>query len=144
MAVTYNSYNAFIEYMGDNTIDMDGDTFVITLHNAYTFSSTQDEYSEPSTSEIATGFGYTQKAETLASVTWGQTGGTVVWDAANVTWTASGGTIGPATDAIVYSDTSSSDKLVCNIDFGQSESAGTGSDFQINWNASGIFTGAFS
>ena len=144
MAVTYNSYDAFLEHMGNNTIDMDGDTFIITLHNAYTFGSTEDEYNEVSGTEIATGFGYTQQNEALTSVTWGQTGGTVVFDAANVTWTASGGSIGPATDAILYSDTSSSDKLVCNIDFGQSETAGPASDFQINWNASGIFTGAFS
>ena len=38
MAVTYNAYDDFLELMGDNTIDMDGDTFKITLHNSYTFS----------------------------------------------------------------------------------------------------------
>ncbi len=144
MAVTYNAYDTFLELMGDNTIDMDGDTFGITLHNAYTFSAAHDEYADVSASEIATGNGYTQVTETLASVTWGQTGGTVVFDAANVTWSASGGSIGPATDAIVDSDTSTNDKLIFNIDFGASETAADASDFQINWNASGIFTGAFS
>jgi hypothetical protein len=144
MAVVYSAPDTFLELMGDNSIDMDGDTFKIALLNAYTFDAAHDEWADVSAAELATGNGYTSPGQNLASVTWGQTGGTVVFDAANVTWTASGGSIGPSTDAEIYSDTSVNDKLVCNIDFGASESAGDGSNFQINFNASGIFTGAFS
>lgn len=146
MAVTYNAYDPFLEAMGDNEIDMDGDTFGFTLHNAYTFDAAHNEFADVTGTEIATANGYTQQTVTLASVTWGQTGGTVVFDAANVSIAASGGSIGPATDCIVDSDTSVTpdDQLVFNIDFGAAETAVNGSSFEVNWNASGIFTGAFA
>ena len=140
MAVTISFYDTFIELMGDNTIDMDGDTFKIELHNAYTFSAAHDERADVSGTALATGNGYTNPGQNLASVTWSQTSGTTTGDAADVTWSASGGSIGPATEAIIYSDTSTNDKLVCDIDFGGSQTAGDGTDFKITFNASGIFT----
>ena len=146
MAVTYNAYDSFLEFMGDNTIDMDACTtdFGFTLHNAYTFNAGHSEFSDVSATELATAGGYTQQTTTLTSSTWGQTGGTVVFDAANVSITATAGGIGPATDAIVDNDPSTNDKLVFDLDFGAAETAADGSSFQVNWNASGIFTGAFS
>ncbi len=148
MAVTYNAYDSFLEAMGDNEIDMDGDSFKITLHNAYTFAASETIFADTNVTdtELSTAGGYTQQDETLLSVTWGQTGGTVIFKASNVSITATSGGIGPATDAIVYSDSSVTpdDQLVFNLDFGAAETAADGAAFQINWNASGIFTGAFS
>lgn len=144
MAITFNAPDTNILDAYTSLCDYDADVFKITLHNGYTFDSAHDTFSDVSGSEIATGSGYTQQTKQLASVTVGQTGGTFVFDAGNVIWVASGGTIGPATDSWVYDDTSTGDRLIFNLDFGASESAPDGSEFQINWNASGIFTGAFS
>ncbi len=144
MAVTFAAPNTTILNGRTGLTDDDSDSFKLSLHNSYTFDATHDEFTDVSASELATNFGYTSPGHVLTSVTAGQTGGTYVFDAANFSITASGGTIGPATDCWVYDDTSSGDKLICAIDFGGSESANDGADFNVNWNASGIFTGAFS
>ena len=144
IAVTFAAPNTTVENAFNGLTDHNTDTFKITLHNNYTFDATHNDFSDVSSSELASNFGYTQQTETLTTVTSVQAAGTYVFNADNVTWTASGGTIGPATDAWVYDDTATSDKLVCAIDFGASESANDGAEFNINWNASGIFTGAFA
>ena len=147
MAVTFQPYNSFLENLGTEEFDMDSDTFACTLHNNYTHAATHSQFSNVTdvAAELSATNNYTQ-GTALSTVTWGQTGGTVVMQADNVSWTASGGTIGPATDAVVYNDTSTTpdNQLVFSIDFGASESANDGADFNINWNASGLFTGAFS
>lgn len=141
MAVTINFYNKFIEYLGDNSIDADGDTFDIILLNAtHTFTATHTQLTDVSANELSTGNGYTAGGTALTSVTWTESAGTVTFDAADVTWTASGGDIGPATDAVIFSDTSTGDLLMCSVDFDGAQTAGDGTDFQITWNASGIFT----
>jgi hypothetical protein len=61
------------------------------------------------------------------------------FDADDASWSASGGSI-TASYAILYNDTDTDDPPVAFIDFGTSESAGTGTNFLIVWNASGIFT----
>jgi len=146
MAVTMNRYNQFPEFFGDNTIDLDADTFAIMLMNSsHVFTATNTVRTDVSANQIATANGYTQATgggtgELLVSVTWVNSGGTITFDAADASWTASGGSIGPATDAVFFSDTAATDELAYSIDFGASETAGDGTDFKITWNASGIFT----
>lgn len=146
MAVTINRYNKFPEYFGDNTMDLDADTFTIILMNStHVFTATNTVLADVSANEIPTGNGYTQQAKNLASVTWTESSGILTFDAADVTWTASGGPIpasGDCTDAVIYDNTPASplDPLCYSIDFGQAESAGDGTNFNINFNASGIFT----
>lgn len=146
MVVSINRYNQFPEYFGDNTIDLDGDTFAIMLMNStHVFTATHTVRTDVSANQIATGNGYTQATgagtgKLLASVTWVNAAGTITFDAADVTWTASGGDIGPADDAVIFSDTAASDQLCYSIDFGASETAGDGTNFVITFNASGIFT----
>lgn len=144
MVVSINFYDQFIEYMGDGGIDMDTDTFNIELYNStHTFTQANNDRADVSANALATGNGYTNPGQNLGSVTWTQSSGTTTFDAADTTWTASGGSIGPADDAVIYSDTSTvptADLLVCSIDFGGGETAGNGTDFKITYNASGIFT----
>lgn len=140
MAVTINFYNKFIEYFGDNTIDLDGDTFKCELHNSLTFTATHTQRSNVSASALATGNGYTNPGQNLTSVTWVESSGVVTFDSADVSWTASGGTIGPATDAVIYSDTATNDELCWDVDFGESKSAGNGTDFKVVPDAAGWFT----
>lgn len=142
MAVTVSFYNNFVEDVGRGRINMASDTFKIALVNSYTFDATDADYAALS-GQLSTSHGYTSPGATLASVTWAFGSGVTKWDAADVTWSASGGSIGPATGAVIYSDTSSSptnDRLVLYIDFGASQTAGDGTDFKITFNASGIFT----
>lgn len=143
MAVTISFFDSFIEAMGDNTIDMDAaSNFKIELCNAYTFSAAHTQRSDWSGTALATGNGYTNPGLLLTSPTWGHTGSTTTFDAADASWTAATGDIGPATDAIIYADltTVPVDAGVCAIDFGGSQTAGDGTDFKITFNASGIFT----
>lgn len=144
MAVTINFYDHFVEYTMEGGQDIDGDDYVIILLNSsHVFTSTHNDYTDISANELATANGYTQKDYSLASITWTESSGTVTWDAADVTWTASGGDIGPADDAVVFDETATApvaDTLVCSVDFGGSQTAGSGTNFVITWNGSGIFS----
>jgi len=141
MPVTINRYNQFPEYFGDNTIDLDGDTFKLALMNSsHVFTAANTQYTTVSANQLSTANGYTSPGINLASVTWVNSSGTITFDAADVTWTASGGSIGPATDAVLYSDTATNDELCYSIDFDGAQTAGSGTNFVVAWNASGIFT----
>lgn len=141
MAVTVSVYDHFLEILGDGSIDMDNDTFkVALLDSSHTFTATDTDWSDVSGNELANGNGYTTGGAALTSVTWGQTSGTVTFDAADVTWTASGGSIGPATDAVIYDDTHASDLILFSIDLDGAKTAEDGADFSLIWNGSGIFT----
>jgi len=141
MAVTVNWYDHVSEILGDGTLDMDTHTFkIILLNSTHTFNAAHTQLSEITANQLATGNGYTQDNKALASVTWTQTSGTSTFDAADVQWTASGGAIGPARHAVIYDDTATNDEIVCNINFGADKTADDGTTFNINFNASGIFT----
>lgn len=142
MAVTIQNYNKMVEYFGDGTIDLDTDTFKGELYlAAYVFTATHNQRSDISSNAVTTGNGYTNPGQNLTSVTWVESSGTVTWDSADQVWTASGGSIGPAEDMVIYDDTASApvDALMIDIAFGQAETAGDGTDFRVNFNASGIF-----
>ena len=145
MAVTINFYNQFTEYMGDNSIDMDGDSFYHMLMNSsHTFTATHTQRTDVSANQIATANGYTQATgggtgEQLASPTWTQpVAGTTMFDAADTSWSASGGSIA-ADDDVIFSDTSTNDLLMCSIDFDGTQTAGDGTSFLIAYNTNGIF-----
>lgn len=117
-AGTFTLYNSVAELIADGTIDLDGDTFKIALlDSGYTPSGAHDEWADVSGDEIANGSGYTTGGATLASVTWGQTGGVATFDSDPVVWIASGGPI-TARYAVIYDDTTSGDKLIgyCLLD----------------------------
>ena len=143
MAVTINKYNQFAEYFGDNSIDLDGDSFRLELYNSsHVFTATHNDRADISANALTTGNGYTNPGATLTSVTWVESSGTVTFDAADVTWTASGGSIA-ADDGVIYDDTATvpaADLLAFSIDFDGTQTAGDGTDFKVTFNASGIFT----
>ena len=142
MVVSINFYNQFELNVHQGDIDCDGDTFdVILMNTSHVFTATHTAKADIAANEIAAGSGYTQGAETLASVTLNESGGTLTFDAADSVWTASGGSI-VASDAVIYSETAinPTDPLMCSIDFDGNQTAGDGTDFKITYNASGIFT----
>ena len=138
-------YDSFLEFMGDNTIDMDGDTFKVALYTSASNAATITNGDKAAlTNEVANANGYTTGGNTLASVTWSQTSGTVTFDSADTVWTASGGSI-VARYAVIYSDTSITDKLVAFslLDNTPGDITVTdGNTLTIQMNASGIFTGS--
>ena len=144
MAVSISRFNQFIEYFGDNGIDMDNDTFKLALFgSAYAYNAANTSYLDQVQHALDTNNGYTGAGQALTSVTWVTSGNTVTFDAADVTWTASGGSIGPADDALLYSDTATvpqADLAAYSIFFDGSQTAGDGTDFKVTWNGSGIFT----
>ena len=149
MVVTLSFYNQFMEFVGDHAgatagIDLNNDSFFIELYNGtHSFNATHTARASISANALGTAFGYTNPGEALTSVAWTSAGAVQTWDAADKTWTASGGSIGPAEHAVIYDDTSvtpSVDLLMCNIAFGQPETAGDGTDFKITFNGSGLFT----
>lgn len=108
-AGTFTLFNGVSEYLGDSTVDMDQDTFNITLHtSAYIPSVIQDVYADLS-DELPTANGYTNGGATLTSVTWVRSGGVTTFDSDNQVWTASGGPIS-ARYAVIRSVTA--DKLL--------------------------------
>ena len=144
MALTYNAPdNILADAFNSVCPDYSADVFKIALLNAYTFNAAHDEWLDVNSTEIADANGYDTPGQNLTSVSSVQAGGTYVLDAASPVWTAASGTIGPATDAEIYNDTAVGDRLICNIDFGASHSAADGSNFQLTFNNSGIFIGAF-
>ena len=147
MAVTILFYDSMKEFIGDTTIDLDdagADVFKAELvDTSYTYAATHSKRSDWSANALGSGNGYTVLGQSLTSVTW--TGAsTLTWDAVDMSWTASGGSIGPAKHCIVYDDTTTTttqtDSPLVDVNFGQEETAGDGTDFKVVWNASGIFT----
>lgn len=150
MAVAIDHYDQFVELMGDFATTYGGwpnDTIIIMLMNAsHTFTATNTTFANVSANQLATGNGYTAAdgagaGEVLASVASSQpSAGVWMLDAADASWTASGGSIGPATDAVVFDDTITvpANALMFDIDFGEAQTAGAGTDFIVSWNANGI------
>lgn len=92
-AGTFTLYDGVAEYLGDGTIDLDNDTFNITLHtSSYTPSGAHDAYTDL-TNELATANGYTNGGAALTNVTWTRSSGVATFDSDNQVWTASSGPI---------------------------------------------------
>jgi len=117
-----------------------GDTYKVKLLTAATFNATHTTLAATGGTEVANGNGYTTGGATLANaaVTTVNTN-EAKFDADDVTWAASGGAI-TASFAILYNNTDVDDPPVAFIDFDGAETAGTGTDFKIIWNANGIVT----
>lgn len=133
-------YNSFREYMGDGTIDLDGDTFLMGLStSSYTPSAAHSTISDI-TNELS-GSGYSRYSLTA---TWTRSGTTVTFDSDDATFTASGGAI-TARYAWIMDDTPTSpaDPLVCYslLDTTPADVSVTdGNTLTVAINASGIFT----
>lgn len=131
-------FDSFKEYMGDGTIDMDGDAFAVTLHTTtWTPSLSADLIYTDLSDELATANGYTNTGLALGSVTWTKSGSTVTFDAADMAWTITGAGI-TARYAVIRSTTGGELVAYCDLYGGnQAIPAGT---FTITLNASGILT----
>jgi hypothetical protein len=142
MTASIAFYNSFREYCADGTIDLDNDTFKVMLVASDYTPSAAHTVKADITNELSTANGYTAGGATLGSVTWGHSGATATFDAADTVWTASGGSI-VARYAVIYSDTAASDELVAYVLLDTTPADVTttaGNTLTLQWNASGIFT----
>jgi hypothetical protein len=127
-------YNSFAEDMADGTIDLDNDTFKVCLvTSSYTPSLTHTQLSDVSSSRVS---GTTDVA--LTSVTWTRSGGTATFDAADTDSLFS--STGTPKYAVIYSDTSTNDKLVGYVTLPDSTTITSGDTLRLVWDAAGIFT----
>lgn len=108
--------------LATKVIDFLNDQFkILLMDTGFVFNKdTHHQYSDISASELATGFGYTQKNKVLAGVTVTEDDANdrteVTWT--NPSWTAAGGDIGPSPGAIIIDETAANDPIVGYIDFG--------------------------
>lgn len=136
----YNNWKAAI-----NDAALRAATVKVTLHTStYTFAATHNVYADL-TNELSTANGYTNGGASLASITWGQSGGTATFDAADTVWTASGGSIVArrAVIRVVGTFNSQVDPLIASILMDTTPAdvtATSGNTLTLQWNASGIFT----
>lgn len=140
-AGTVQVYGAAKEGIAKGLIDLDTDTFVVTLHSSsYTPAlNTHATWADVSASEI-TGTGYTAGGIALSSVTVTRAGGTVTFDAADVSWSSSTLT---GKYAVVTKRASASlistDKLLGYFEMESGSTVSTtNGPLAIQWNAAGI------
>ena len=126
-------------------IDFDTHSFKINLYlstsNADTLTAATISQLTDITNQVSTAFGYTQNTKAI-TVTTSNASGTITVDGSDVSWTASGGDI-TARFAVIYDDTHANDipVLVCLLDTTPADVTATdGNNFNININASGLFT----
>lgn len=146
MAASITFYQSFREYLADGTIDLNTDTFKVSLHaSTYTPNAATNTVFADATGELATANGYTAGGATLGTVTWTRTGATVAWDAADTTWTAAGGSI-VARHAVIYKSGTANARVNPLVAFilldttPADVTATAGNVLTLQWNAAGIFT----
>mgnify|MGYP001218057792 FL=1 len=129
------------------TVDFDTDTFNCALVKLAGWTpqfDTDATYADIDSELPATG-GYSLGGETLTGVALTQTSdgsAEITFDAADVSWTSS--TLTDVRAAVIYSktvndDSASNKSLIAYIDF-EGDFSTTSGTFEIQWNASGIFT----
>lgn len=137
---TFTFFHEFKNNALNGAIDIDGHTFKAVLTNTAPTADTDDELAD--ITQIANGNGYTTGGVTLQNVAWAETGaGTGTWrfTADDFSWTASGGSIATFRYVVIYSDTSTGDKLVGYIDSGAAQTITVGNTFTVDIGANGIF-----
>lgn len=149
MAVTSFWYaKAFIAAF-NKQIDFDSDDIAVTLHtNSYTPNQDTHDFFDDLTNQLSTANGYTAEDGTgtgflLANKTIATSNNVLTMDnTVDPAWTATGA--GFTARRLVYSDvtsnTTTTDPLICWVDFGADNTASGGGTFTYTINASGIAT----
>lgn len=140
MAVTHELYSNFPHLLLEDALagSILSQTIKVALTtSSYTYDQNAHDYFDDITNEVS-GTGYTAGGATLASKTCTVSTVTTTFDAADTSWTSSTIT---ARKAIIYyaTGTASTSLLISCVDFGADKSSDNGT-FQLQWNASGLFT----
>lgn len=133
-------FDEFAENMS-GAINLNSDTFKAALTNTLPVQDTADELAD--ITQITAANGYTSGGATLTTVTWAETSaGSGIWkfSSDDVTFTATGGDIAAHQYLVIYSDTSTNDKLVGYVDRGSSTTITSGNSRTWDVGANGWFT----
>lgn len=128
----FTKFHAFVQSLGRKFIDLNGDTLKVALTNTAPTAATDDELAD--ITQVANGNGYTTGGTAVGSNAYSQTSGTGKLTGNDVVFTASG-SMGPFRYAVLYSDTSTNDKLIGYWDYGSSITLASGETFTVDFDA---------
>lgn len=128
----------FLENVGNKLIDFFGatDTYRAVIHTDAPVAATDNVVGD--WTQIGGSNGYTTGGE---NITYNATrsGGTVTSTAVDVVWTAATGNLGSSTTGRyfgIYDDTSTSDNVVCDYDYGATFTVAVGETMTLDFGAS--------
>lgn len=137
MTITFKLFDEFVGNVGLKIINMNTDTFKAVLTNSAPTQGTDDELAD--ITQISATGGY---AAFSMTATWAETGsGTGIWrfDSNDLAWTASGASFDTFRYVVIYSDTSTNDKLIGFYDRGSGLIVTDGATYTLVVSASGHF-----
>lgn len=144
-ASAWEFYNRAKKHLMDGSIDLDGDTFRISLFtSASNAASALLSTIGSVTGEVAEGFGYSSSGKALAGVTWGvgASASEMRWNSDAVQWVAVGGNIINIKHVVIWKQGTSAAarKLLLHSQLSTSQYPLTsGNSLTINPSANGIF-----
>jgi len=146
-AAAWAVYNKFKEYVMDNTIDIDGDIFMLALYtSASNAATTTLSLRSQITNEVANANGYSTGGKTASAPTWGTgaSAGEMRFDATATIWSASGGNIVDAKFAVLYDQSTGASagaqKLIAQSQLSTAQFTITsGNTLTVTPSANGIF-----
>lgn len=142
MAITAKFYSKFWQSAMNKELDLDSDALkFMLLTSSHTPNTNTHQYKSSLTNEVS-GAGYTAGGVAVTGVTFGQSGSTISFDAADVSWTNATLTGGNAPRyGVLYDSSPGSDAtrpLIILVDFGDSSYAPNNGTLSVAWNAAGI------
>lgn len=131
---SFVKYEPFVQALVNEEVDIFGttDTFRAVIHSDAPTVATDDELAD--LTQI-TGTGYTAGGEDIQN-DGTRTGGTVTMTAVDVTWTATAADWVAGRYVAIHDDTSTTDKLMCDFDYGANFTVGNGETFSVDFGAS--------
>ena len=138
-------YNSARRHLMDGSIDLDNDTFSISLYqNGSNASDITMQVIGDLTSEVANANGYTGGGQTLGNVTWntGDTPAEMRWDANDIIWQAVGGDIVNVQYAVIWRNKPSAPSyllFVAALDENGPFTVPSGNPLSVAFNVQGIF-----
>lgn len=127
-----NKFNSFVEILAEAGINLGTDTLKVALTNTAP-TAADDELAD--ITQVANGNGYTTGGTATTISSSAQTSGTYKLVITDVVFTASG-SFGPFRYAVLYSDTSTNDKLILWWDYGSGITMQSGDTFTVDFDAS--------
>lgn len=142
-AGAWTFYNLAKKYLMNGTIDLDTNSFRMSLYTSASNAATATLSTRTSvTNEVSEANGYSSSGKALASITWatGASASEYRWNAAAIVWTASGGSISNVKFAVIWQSSGVADKLVCYSQLSTAQFTVTsGNTLTITPSANGIF-----
>lgn len=113
----YNKFNSTVQQLGLSTMNLNTDTIKVMLTNTAPVATNQ-QYSDISGTELASGNGYTTGGATVSGTGWTNSSGTSTLAANATTWTSVTGNMGPFRYIVYYDSTPTIKQLLGWYDYG--------------------------